>query len=137
MPKKIQNRDKTKEIFWRKTIARQLESRLTQAAFCEEERINQNNFSWWKKEISRRDAEVRAEKPSPAFVEVSAVTEAKTKYPDHNHAAVAEIDLAAQVVRIFGILTGTRYTKSWQRLENLYCDRHHYSCKNLSVHSGH
>lgn len=98
MSKKIPNRDKAKEVFWRKTIARQVESKLTQAAFCDEERINQNNFSWWKREISRRDSEAGA---GQAFVEVSALPEKKSKSPEHNHAAVAEIDLATQVFRIF------------------------------------
>jgi len=101
VPKKKPNRDKAKEIYWRKTIARQLESKLTQAAFCEQERINQNNFSWWKKEISRRDAEVESEEPAAAFVEVSAVQEVHADCPVQNHAAVAEIDLFTHVVRIF------------------------------------
>lgn len=101
MAKKTANRDKVKEMFWRRTIARQLNSKLTQAAFCDEERINQNNFSWWKREISRRDAELNAEQASAAFVQVSAVSEEKPRCPENNHAAVAEIDLATQVCRIF------------------------------------
>lgn len=98
MPKVKPNRDEAKEMFWRKTIARQLESRLTQAAFCEQERINQNNFSWWKREVSRRDAELSAGKAA-TFVQLT--TGFEDKLPETSQIAIAEIDLTSHAVRIF------------------------------------
>jgi hypothetical protein len=47
---------KAKELFWRKTLARLEESRLTQVEFCKRERLNPNNLAWWKREIAIRDA---------------------------------------------------------------------------------
>src|SRR5271168_5528001 len=55
VPRKTSKRDKTKELFWRKAIARQSESGLSQQAFCQKEGLNPNNFSWWKRKISRRE----------------------------------------------------------------------------------
>jgi hypothetical protein len=36
---------------------RQLQSGLSQAKFCDRERISQNSFSFWKSTIRKRDAE--------------------------------------------------------------------------------
>ena len=103
MPVKPAKRDKAKELFWRKAIARQAVSGLTQSEFCRREGLNANNFSGWKTEIAQRDAESSASdlsaEPEPVFVAVSAVarTEPSIKSPN----PIAEIDLTAGVVRIF------------------------------------
>jgi hypothetical protein len=49
-------RGRTKEIFWRKAIRRQVASGLSQSEFCKRENLNPNNLSWWKREIANRDA---------------------------------------------------------------------------------
>lgn len=50
---------KTKEMFWRKVLARFAESGLTQAGFCKQEGLNTSNLSWWKREVASRDIAVR------------------------------------------------------------------------------
>jgi len=100
--RKTEKRDKAKELFWRKAVARQSESGLSQNAFCREERLNPNCFSWWKREISQRDADKAARSPVP---ENQAVFVPLAQLPVKNHVdsirPIAEIDLSAGVVRIF------------------------------------
>lgn len=88
-----------KELFWRKALLRQVESGLTQTAFCKQEGLNANIFSWWKREISRRDRLVSEIETNQAiFVPVTQqrdTTEIASMKP------IAEIDLAAGLVRIF------------------------------------
>jgi hypothetical protein len=102
VPRKTSKRDKTKELFWRKAIARQSESGLSQQAFCQKDGINPNNFSWWKREISRRDSDKVTEIPASSnreiFVPVAHVP--NTIHVDSTK-AIAEIDLSTGVVRIF------------------------------------
>jgi len=40
---------------WESLIAEQEQSGLAQAAFCEQEGINQGTFKWWKKEIAKSE----------------------------------------------------------------------------------
>jgi hypothetical protein len=101
VPKKPPSRDKAKELFWRKAVQRQLESGLSQAAFCEKEGLNPNSFSGWKKEVARRDVEAASQSSVPAkdiFVPVTSLPEATA---DAKGRPIAEIDLASGVVRIF------------------------------------
>jgi len=102
MARKPPNRDKQKEQFWRRAVARQQLSGLSQQAFCAQERLNANNFSWWKTEIRKRDLEkgamVEADKQADLFVPVVQVSEMR----DHNALRpVAEIDIARGSIRIF------------------------------------
>ena len=96
--------DKAKELFWRKAIARQAESGLPQARFCERDGLNANNFSWWKREISKRDAAraeiVSAPSMDDLFIPLNVKSETDSKVDTEK--AVAEIDLSAGIVRIFG-----------------------------------
>jgi len=89
-------------LFWRKAIARQLESGLSQHAFCQKDGINANNFSWWKREIARRDSDKEVKIPAASnqeiFVPVAHVP--NTSNVDSTR-AIAEIDLSTGVVRIF------------------------------------
>jgi hypothetical protein len=102
VPRKTPNRDKAKELFWRKAVARQLESGLTQAVFCEKEGLSANSFSWWKREGSRRDAD-RLSKNSTPKAEAIFVPVAHVSDEDQIGilTPIAEIDLTAKVVRIF------------------------------------
>ncbi|MBV8176545.1 MAG: hypothetical protein JO151_18545 [Verrucomicrobia bacterium] len=97
------SRDKVKEKFWRKAISRQLASGLSQNAFCANEGLNPTNFSWWKREIARRDA---AEEPAEGHAEGQdlfvPVVPVQGLSPDPNGAKpIAEIDLSDGRVRIF------------------------------------
>jgi hypothetical protein len=102
VPRKTPNRDKSKELFWRKAVARQLESGLTQGVFCEKDGLSANSFSWWKREISRRDADRLSKITTPQgeaiFVPVTRVSDAEQS---NSSTPIAEIDLTAGVVRIF------------------------------------
>jgi hypothetical protein len=95
-------RDKTKELFWRKAIARQLESGLSQHAFCQKEGLNPNNFPGGN-ESSNRDSERATKDPvfenQTAFVPVAHVQDSDQK--DESTKPIAEIDLSTGVVRIF------------------------------------
>jgi transposase len=95
---KTKKRDKAKELFWRLAIGRQLECGLTQSAFCEKESLNPNAFSWWKREIARRENEqFEKNKPSkgqPAFVSIAQKVKTDSAKP------IAEIDLSTGLVRI-------------------------------------
>jgi hypothetical protein len=98
--KKLPSRDKAKEFFWRKAVQRHRDSGLTQAAFCQKEGLNQNNFCWWKRELARRDIEQASELPNSTqdlFVPLNVVAPAAAE----TNTPIAELDLAAGVVRIF------------------------------------
>jgi hypothetical protein len=50
-------RDLTKEAFWRRMIARHEGSGLSVRAWCRRHRLAEATFHWWRRELSRRDAE--------------------------------------------------------------------------------
>jgi hypothetical protein len=50
-------RDPLREQFWRRTIADQAQSDLTANAFCRRNSLNPATFSYWRRELARRDAE--------------------------------------------------------------------------------
>lgn len=47
------NRDPEKEKFWSDTIAEQQRSGISQAEYCRLHHLNENSFSWWKRELSK------------------------------------------------------------------------------------
>ena len=49
-------RDISLERAWRERIGRQQRSGLTVQQFCEQESLVAHQFSWWKRELNRRDA---------------------------------------------------------------------------------
>lgn len=104
----------SKEEFWRKTIARQLTSGLSQVKFCEQEKLNPNNFSFWKTTIKQRDEAkehevkrafkqaaanraARAEKAS--FIALVPATPSVKEAPSRT--AVAEVEVAGARLRVF------------------------------------
>lgn len=90
------------ELFWRKAIARQLESVLTQNAFCEKEGLNPHNFSWWKREIALRDREKASNKVSEESQAIFfPVAIAETEASGDSGKPIAEADWSAGVVRIY------------------------------------
>ncbi len=52
-----------REQKWRGHVLAWGKSGLSQAAYCRQQGLTQNDFSWWKREIARRAA-------APAFVPV-------------------------------------------------------------------
>lgn len=118
MAKRQAQRDRQKEDFWRKKIAEQQASGLSQGAFCEREGLNANTFSSWKKILQERDAEqeqevqrafkrasasraARTEKASfiPLLSAGSNVPEARSTNTSTN--AVAEVEVAGAHLRIY------------------------------------
>ena len=49
-------RAREREARWRKVLARWRKSGLSQAAFCREQGLSAETFTWWKRELGRRDA---------------------------------------------------------------------------------
>lgn len=93
-------------MFWRRALADQLASGLTQNEYCRQHGLNANNFSWWKREIARRDEQKLAKKvavsPAPAFVQIAQPTETNLSPGESsNGKIIAEIDLSAGTLRIF------------------------------------
>ena len=90
------NRERPKELFWRKALERQRASGQTQRQFCESEHLNEGTFSWWRREIAKLD---REKGTTQAFVPV--FTGEAGNAPRQGSGAVAEIDLDKRVLRIF------------------------------------
>ena len=63
-------RDKSKEVFWRRTMRRQGQSGLTVRAFCRKHAVRETAFYFWRSELARRKA------PDAAFMPVRVVEEA-------------------------------------------------------------
>ena len=57
-----------RERNWRGHLAARQKSGLSQAAYCRQHGLTQNDFSWWKREIARRDAQTAV--PAASFVPV-------------------------------------------------------------------
>ncbi len=101
MPRKTStSQEYVKELFWRRALLRQVESGLTQTAFCKQEGLNANIFSWWKREISRRDKLVSEIETNQAIFVPVTQQRADTK-ETASMKPIAEIDIASGLVRIF------------------------------------
>ena len=55
-------RDLALERSWRDRVRRQGKSGLTIQAFCEQVGLPAHQFSWWRRELKRRDGEARKAK---------------------------------------------------------------------------
>lgn len=107
MPRSKPKKDKAKELFWRNAVARQIESGLSQNAFCAREGIAASSFSSWRTELVRRDNQRSAKEPAadslPIFVPLSQPNADVdlTFINPTSTAAIAEIDLATGAVKLF------------------------------------
>lgn len=96
MPCRKPKKEKAKEFFWRRAVARQIESGLSQSAFCAREGIAASSFSSWKNEFARRDSECQTKEATatslPVFVPLShSVTDVDlTVINSTGNAAIAE-----------------------------------------------
>jgi len=63
MANKVSRRDPAKEQFWRDKVQRHKQSGQTIREFCERENLKAWTFSWWRRELTKRDREVS--KPEP------------------------------------------------------------------------
>lgn len=55
-------RDLALERAWRGRVRRQEKSGLTIQAFCQQEDLAPHQFSWWRRELKRRDGQARKPK---------------------------------------------------------------------------
>ena len=62
-----------RERKWRGHLAAWQTSGLSQAAYCRQHGLTQNDFSWWKRELARRDRSARL--AAPTFVPVCVTPE--------------------------------------------------------------
>jgi len=69
---KVATRDLQKEASWRGRLRRQSKSGQSVRAWCRKHGVTETAFYWWRRELVRRDAEVRA----AAFVPVHVTAEA-------------------------------------------------------------
>jgi transposase len=70
-----------RERRWREHLAGWKSSGVSQAAYCHRQGLTQNDFSWWKRELARRDARTAAATTKPAFVPVRVVAQQRQDYP--------------------------------------------------------
>ena len=68
-----------RERRWRGHLVTCKTSGLSQAEYCRQLGLTQNDFSWWKREMARRDAKTAV--PSPAFVPVRMTAPQTQGYP--------------------------------------------------------
>lgn len=62
-----QQRDPSREQFWRETVAAWQRSGQTIRAFCVAQRLSEASLYAWRRELTRRDGALRlARKPAPA-----------------------------------------------------------------------
>ena len=77
-----------RERKWREHLAAWQKSGLSQAAYCRQHGLTQNDFSWWKREIARRGQGTL--RMAPAFVPVH-VTLPPTLPPTSSYAFELEL----------------------------------------------
>jgi hypothetical protein len=69
---RVSKRDRKKEAFWRRMMARQASSRMSVRAWCRQHSLRESSFYWWRRQLARRD--VRA----PALVAVRVTADRST-----------------------------------------------------------
>ena len=67
-----------RESGWRAHVAAWKAGCGSQAEYCRQHGLTQNDFSWWKRELARRDANV--ETAAPTFIPVKLAAQ---RTPDH------------------------------------------------------
>lgn len=63
-------RNRSKEQFWRRAIARWQRSGLSVRAYCIQERLSEPSFYAWRRELARRDRHAEQTATSAIFVPV-------------------------------------------------------------------
>lgn len=53
-------RDRKKELFWRRMIARQPGSGMSVRGWCRKHSVRDTSFYWWRRQLARRDAHAPA-----------------------------------------------------------------------------
>ena len=95
-----------RERMWRGHLAAMQKSRLSQAAYCRLHGLSQNDFSRWKREIARRDAQTVA--PAAAFVPVRVTGMQVPGYPfelELRGGRVLRFDARADMAVLRSVLT--------------------------------
>jgi len=61
---RLLKRDRKKEAFWRRMMARQPSSGMSVRAWCRKHSVRESSFYWWRRQLARRDA------PAPVLVPI-------------------------------------------------------------------
>ena len=76
------NAKNERERHWRGHLAAWQKCGLSQAAYCRQLGLKQCDFSWWKRDLARRDAgKAPTVAATPAFVPVRVVARQTQDYP--------------------------------------------------------
>jgi len=65
MKKRVRRGDPARERQWRATLRDWSESRLSVRAYCRQEGIKESAFFFWRRELARRDKQVRGSRIPP------------------------------------------------------------------------
>ena len=107
-------RDPKRETFWREVLRRQAVGSVGVRAFCQQEKLTESAFHWWRRTIAQRDARSRAPKP-PAFLPV--VVDGQQPQD------TITIELAGRrVLNLPGSMPASRLAEVVQALETAWAD---------------
>jgi hypothetical protein len=129
MPKP-QGRDPKKEKYWRRVLGQWRRSGLTGRDFCAENALSEASFYGWKREIARRDQELRdrggatpgAARPGMAIAAALPAFVAVTIDPVPAAAASLEVVLAGgRLLRVRGCFDGAVLRQLLALLEESSC----------------
>lgn len=59
-------RDPKRETFWREVLRRQAVGSVGVRAFCQQEKLTESAFHWWRRTIAQRDAQSRRRNRQPS-----------------------------------------------------------------------
>ena len=120
---KSKARDLAKEAAWRRRLARHAESGQSIRGWCRRHRVKEAAFHWWRRELSRRDAEqppsVRpdAEAQACSFVPVHVTDDSARN--DDPHIEIVLTD--GRRVRVTGTVNREMLTEVLDVLERRVC----------------
>lgn len=106
-------RDQAKEAAWRRRLDRHAESGQSVRAWCRKHRLAKTAFYWWRRELTRRDAE----KPATSFVPVHVIDGAAR----HGDSQIEIVLTDGRSVRITGTVNGAMLTEVLDVLERRAC----------------
>ncbi len=110
---KGRTRDLAKEAAWRRRLARHADSGQSVRTWCRRHRVKETVLHWWRRELARRDAEVRGS----SFVPVKVIDDSVQDGP-------GQIDIEftdGRRVRVTGTVNREMLTQVLDVLERRAC----------------
>ncbi len=113
MSKRAGRHDLKKESHWREMVHRQSVSDMSIRGWCRDQGVQEATFHWWRRELTRRNAETQAASFVPVHV---------TDEPERNGDPQIEIMLAdGRRVRVTGPVNRQMLTDVLDVLERRAC----------------